>query len=88
MSARSIGSPPVRMIVGRLKEATLSRSARHSARVSSPEYASCRAAARQCLQFRRHERVTSQAMSLGRGAPVAEGWVSAVIHAPISSSVK
>src|SRR3989339_921268 len=66
ISSLSIGSPPVRIMI-KLGNAfaTSSRNARHSSVFNSLGYGPNLAAARQWMQSRLHDRVTSHAMSLG-----------------------
>ena len=65
ISDLAIGSPPVRIMMGLAKEETFSRTLKHSSVVNSPGNSLSDADALQCLQFRLHLFVTSQAISLG-----------------------
>ena len=76
VSERAIGSPPVKMTIGRPRVARLSRTFFASSVSSSPWYRLFSADARQCLHCNGHCRVTSHANSrrvcpLGRPCPPA-----------------
>ena len=65
MSSLNMGSPPVIIIMGSENDFTSSRNLMHSSVVSSFGYGPKRAAARQCMQLRLQDLVSSHAISLG-----------------------